>query len=137
MLENIDLPPGCRLTFGGEAAEQAEAIGNLVSTIGVLAVLTVATLVLSPGSFKLAGLIGGVAVAAFGLGLFSVAIFGYPFGFNSIIGTVGLIGFDSNDDNSGVVAALNRKNLSILARCDATLSCTATYNECGLIPSAA
>lgn len=105
-LENIDLPLGYRLDFGGEAEERAEAIGNLVSTIGVLAVLTVTTLVLSLGSFKLAGLIGCVAVAAFGLGLFSVALFGYPFGFNPIIGTVGLIGVAIND-SIVVLAALD------------------------------
>lgn len=93
----VTLPPGYTLAFGGEAEERAEAIGNLVSTVGVLVVLTVATLVLSLGSFQLAGLIGGVAVAAFGLGFFSVALFGYPFGFNPIIGTVGLIGVAIND----------------------------------------
>jgi multidrug efflux pump subunit AcrB len=102
----LALPPGYSLSFGGEAEERAEAIGNLVSTIGILAVLMVATLVLSLGSFKLAGLIGGVAIAAFGLGLFSVALFGYPFGFNPIIGTVGLIGVAIND-SIVVLAALD------------------------------
>jgi len=104
-LNDIAVPPGYRLSFGGEAEERAEAIGNLVSTVGVLVVLTVATLVLSLGSFKLAALIGGVAIAAFGLGLFSIALFGYPFGFNPIIGTVGLIGVAIND-SIVVLAAL-------------------------------
>ena len=57
----------------------------------------VAVLVLSLGSFQLAGVIGVVAIASFGLGIFSVWIFGYPFGFNPIIGTVGLIGVAVND----------------------------------------
>lgn len=95
---NLDpLPPGYSFALGGEAEERADAIGNLVATIGVLTVLMLTTLVLSLGSFKLAGLIGGVAIASFGLGLFSVALFGYPFGFNPIIGTVGLIGVAIND----------------------------------------
>ncbi|MBE9100860.1 efflux RND transporter permease subunit [Vacuolonema iberomarrocanum] len=102
----LTVPPGYTLTFGGEAEERAEAIGNLVSTVGVLVILTVATLVLSLGSFKLAGLIGSVAIAAFGLGLFSVGLFGYPFGFNPIIGTVGLIGVAIND-SIVVLAALD------------------------------
>lgn len=104
-LDDIAMPPGYRLDFGGEAEERADAIGDLVSTLGVLVVLTVATLVLSLGSFKLAGIIGVVAIAAFGLGLFSVALFGYPFGFNPIIGTVGLIGVAIND-SIVVLAAL-------------------------------
>ncbi|MGF1513654.1 MAG: efflux RND transporter permease subunit [Elainellaceae cyanobacterium] len=102
----LDLPPGYSLGFGGEAEERSSAVGNLVSTVGVLAVLTVATLVLSLGSFRLALLIGGVAIAAFGLGLFSVALFGYPFGFNPIIGTIGLIGVAIND-SIVVLSALN------------------------------
>ncbi|NEQ69557.1 MAG: efflux RND transporter permease subunit, partial [Symploca sp. SIO2D2] len=102
----VPLAPGYNIAFGGEAEERADAVGNLVSTIGVLVVLTVATLVLSLGSFKLAGLIGVVAIASFGLGLFSVALFGYPFGFNPIIGTVGLIGVAIND-SIVVLAALN------------------------------
>lgn len=101
----VMLPPGYRLTYGGEAEERTEAVGNLVSTVGVLAVLMVATLVLSLGSFRLAGLIGLVAIAAFGLGLLSVGLFGYPFGFNPIIGTVGLIGVAIND-SIVVLAAL-------------------------------
>ncbi|MEM7772755.1 MAG: efflux RND transporter permease subunit [Cyanobacteria bacterium P01_A01_bin.37] len=102
----LPLPPGYSLDFGGEAAERDSAVGNLVSLIGVLVVLTVATLVLSLGSFRLAGLIGSVAIASFGLGLFSVWLFGYPFGFNPIIGTVGLIGVAIND-SIVVLAALD------------------------------
>ena len=37
------------------------------------------------------------AIASFGLGLFSILLFGYPFGFNPIIGTVGLIDVAIND----------------------------------------
>ncbi|ASC70911.1 Nodulation protein NolG [Halomicronema hongdechloris C2206] len=105
-LQTQTLPPGYRLEFGGEAEERSQAIGNLVSTVGVLGVLLVSTLVLSLGSFRLAALIGVVAIAAIGLGLFSVASFGYPFGFNPIIGTVGLIGVAIND-SIVVLAALD------------------------------
>jgi len=103
--DTLALPPGYRIEFGGEAEERSQAIGNLASTVGVLGIMLVSTLVLSLGSFRLAALIGGVAIAAVGLGLFSVASFGYPFGFNPIIGTVGLIGVAIND-SIVVLAAL-------------------------------
>ncbi len=88
---------GYQYEFGGEAEQKSNALGGLVSTVGVIAVLMIATLVLSLGSFRLAAVIGVVAIASFGLGLFSIWLFGYPFGFNPIIGTVGLIGVAIND----------------------------------------
>ena len=91
------LPNGYSYEFGGEAEQKNNALGGLISTVGVIAVLMVATLVLSLGSFRLAAVIGVVAIASFGLGLFAIWIFGYPFGFNPIIGTVGLIGVAIND----------------------------------------
>ena len=104
-LQDVQLPPGYRFALGGEEAERSSAIGGLISTVGVLGVLMVATLVLSLGSFRLAALIGGVAIASFGLGILAIVPFGYAFGFNPIIGTVGLIGVAIND-SIVVLAAL-------------------------------
>lgn len=103
-----------------------------MSTVGVLAVVMVATLVLSLASFKLAALIGVVADASMGLGLLSVGIFGYPFGFNPIIGTIGLVGVAVNDsivvlaallenpqarkgDRSAIVSVVMRSTRHVLA----------------------
>ena len=94
---NWQLPNGYSYEFGGEAEQKGNAIGGLVSTVGVLAVLMIATLILTLGSFRLTTIIGVVAIASFGLGLFAIWLFGYPFGFNPIIGTVGLIGVAIND----------------------------------------
>ncbi len=94
---DFSLPPGYSYEFGGEEEERNSAIGGLVATVGVLAIIMVAVLVLSLGSFQLAAIIGVVAIASFGLGILSIWIFGYPFGFNPIIGTVGLIGVAVND----------------------------------------
>lgn len=94
---NWQLPNGYSYEFGGEAEQKNDALGGLISLVGVIAVLMVATLVLSLGSFRLAAIIGVVAIASFGLGLFAIWLFGYPFGFNPIIGTVGLIGVAIND----------------------------------------
>ena len=94
---NFSLPPGYKFEFGGEQEQRNDALGGLISTVGVLIILMIATLVLSLGSFLLAGVIGIVAIASFGLGLFSIWLFGYPFGFNPIIGSIGLIGVAVND----------------------------------------
>ena len=72
-------------------------MGGLLSLIGLIVILTVATLVLSLGSFRLAGIIGVVGVCSMGLGLFALWFFGYPFGFMAIIGSIGLIGVAIND----------------------------------------
>ncbi|WP_019505949.1 efflux RND transporter permease subunit [Pleurocapsa sp. PCC 7319] len=105
------LPNGYSYEFGGEAEQKDDALGGLVSIVGVLTVLMVATLVLSLDSFRLAGVIGVVAIASCGLGLFSIWLFGYPFGFNPIIGTVGLIGVGIND-SIVVLAAIQQNPVS-------------------------
>ena len=106
----FQLPPGYFLEFGGEQAERNEAVGNLFSTIGIVLILMIATLVLSFSSFHLAGIIAIVAICSIGLGLFSLWIFDYPFGFMAILGTVGLIGIAIND--SIVILAAIHSNLA-------------------------
>jgi len=93
----FELPLGYELAYGGEASKRNDAVGNLMASVGVLLALMVATLVLSLGSFRLAAIIGAVGVLSVGLGLLSIAIGGYPFGFMAIIGTMGLIGVAIND----------------------------------------
>ena len=102
------LPPGYRMTIGGEAAERDTAVANLMASVGVIAVIMMATLVLTFGSFRLAGLLAVAAGLSVGLGLAALWIFGYPFGFMAIIGTMGLIGVAMND--SIVVLAAIRKD---------------------------
>ena len=99
------LPAGYRYEIGGEASKRDDAIGNLMSSVSVLLVLMVATLVLSFNSFRMAALIGAVAILAAGLSLGSLALFGFPFGFMGIVGTMGLIGVAIND-SIVVLAAL-------------------------------
>ncbi len=91
------LPPGYRSQFGGEAGERDEAVGHLLASVGVLLVLMAATLVLSFNSFRLASLIAVVAGLSAGLAMLSLWLFGYPFGFTAIVGTMGLIGIAVND----------------------------------------
>ncbi len=105
------LPPGYVLTFGGESLERNDAVGNLMTSVGVLLVLMVATLVLSFGSFRMAGIIGVIAVLSAGPGLGAIWCFGFPFGFTAIIGAMGLIGVAIND-SIVVLAALQANRLA-------------------------
>jgi len=104
----FELPPGYRIEYGGEADARGSAVGNLLSTVGVLAILMTATLVLSFNSFGLAALIGSVALFAVGLAALALKLFGSLFGFTAILGTLGLIGLAIND--SIVVLAALRKH---------------------------
>ena len=100
----FELPRGYRLVYGGEVEARGTAEGNLFSTVGILVVLMAATLVLSLGSFSLAGAIASVAVAAVGLSLFALKVFDYPLGFMAILGTLGLVGLAINDSIVVLVA---------------------------------
>ena len=93
----VQFPSGYRLEYGGEASKRDEAVGNLMSSVGVLLVIMVATLVLSFSSYRIAIIIGAVAFLSVGLSLGALAVFGYPFGFMAIVGTMGLIGVAIND----------------------------------------
>lgn len=94
---NFEMPPGYTYEFGGETEKRDDAIGNLMASVGVLLVLMVATLVLSFGSFRVAALVGMVGMLSVGLGLGALSVFGYPFGFMAIIGSMGLAGVAIND----------------------------------------
>lgn len=111
--DGFALPPGYRLEFGGDSEERGEATAGLLKYVPVLTVLMVAAIVLSFRSFQLAGVLGVVAVFSVGLGLLTVFVSGYPFGFMAMIGTAGLIGVAIND--SIVVLAAIRANPSAAA----------------------
>ncbi|MEM8809219.1 MAG: efflux RND transporter permease subunit, partial [Cyanobacteria bacterium P01_G01_bin.38] len=120
-LENsgFELPAGYRLDYGGEADARGTAVGNLLSTVGVLVVLMAATLILSFNSFGLAGLLTVVAVAAVGLAALALWLFNALFGFTAILGTLGLIGLAIND-SIVVLAALRSDPLARYGHIKAT-----------------
>ena len=90
------LPAGYRLEIGGEASKRDNAVGNLMASIGIIAVLLVAVVVLSFNSFRISLLIFATALQSAGLGLLTVWLFGYPFGFTVIIALLGLMGLAIN-----------------------------------------
>jgi len=98
-LESSDfsVPVGYRLEIGGESAERGEAVSSLMVFALPLFVIMIGAIVLTFNSFRLAGIIFGVAVLAVGLALLGLFVFGYPLGFVAIVGTMGLVGLAIND----------------------------------------
>ena len=82
--------------MGGESAKRNEAVGKLLAQVGIILVLLITVLVLSFNSFTTTALILINALQAVMLGLLSVFIGGYPFGFTVIIGLLGLMGLAIN-----------------------------------------
>ena len=103
---NFELPPGYRYEWGGEQEESSRARGNLAQYVPLLLVVMITALVLSLGSFRQAGIVGGVAIGCIGTALFSLKVGGSPLGFMAIVGTMGLVGIAINDTVI-VLSALN------------------------------
>jgi len=95
--DRFEIPSGYILEFGGEQAARDNAIERLMSTVWILLGIMTAILVLSFASFRAAFIIGVVGFSAIGLGLLPLWLFGYPFGFMAILGTIGLVGVAIND----------------------------------------
>ena len=108
----FELPSGYSLTYGGEAAKRDEAIGNLMANVGILLVLMIATLVMSFASFRMATIVGIVGGLSVGLGMGALWVFGYPFGFTAIVGTMGLMGVAINDTIVVLAAISGNENAS-------------------------
>ncbi|MBI1358565.1 MAG: MMPL family transporter [Acidobacteria bacterium] len=101
----IALPPGYSISYGGEAEQRNDAVGDLLANVSLLVILMASTLVLSFNSFRMAAVIGGVAVLSMGYAFLMLWVFQYPFGFVAIVGSMGLIGVAVND-SIVVLAAL-------------------------------
>lgn len=93
---DLVIPPGVELQFGGESETQGEAIGNLMSSVGVLMVIMIGTVILTFNSFRLAAVIMSVAFLSVGIAFVPLFIFGQPLGFMAIVGAMGLIGLAIN-----------------------------------------
>ena len=93
----IHLPEGYEIRYAGESAERDEAVGNLMAGIPLLVALMIATLVAAFRSFRVALIIAMVGGLSIGLGLGALWLFGFPFGFMGVVGTMGLVGVAVND----------------------------------------
>jgi len=90
------LPPGYRIEFGGDSDARASTLNNLLASLGLILTLSVATVVLTLNSFRLAAVTFAVAGLSAGLSILALAVFQYPFGINAVIGVIGSIGVSVN-----------------------------------------
>ncbi len=92
-----EMPPGYRLEYGGDVEQDARALGDLSTFLPVIVTLMLATLILAFRRVRLAVLLSLVGVLSVGLAMLSTWMINFPFGFNTILGTIGLIGVALND----------------------------------------
>lgn len=90
------LPAGYRLEMGGDAEERGSAVNSLLASLGLIVTLSIAVVVLSLNSFRLAGITFVVAGLAAGLSFLSLAVMGFPFGITALIGVIGSLGVSVN-----------------------------------------
>lgn len=94
--EDLQVPPGYTIEFGGESEERDQAMSQLFGTVGLLMVMMVLAIVLTFNSFRMAFVTFAAAMQAAGLGLFSLWFFSYPLSFVVIFGLMGLVGLAIN-----------------------------------------
>ncbi|MFK8112093.1 MAG: efflux RND transporter permease subunit [Rubripirellula sp.] len=94
---SFELPHGYSIAYGGEDSERDDAVRSLLGSGLKIAMLMLAALVVPLRSFRFAGLLFLVAGLAVGLGLGSLWLAGYPWGFMSLVGIMGMIGVAVND----------------------------------------
>ena len=109
--EGFTVPPGYRFTVGGESENQAEAVGNLMLYLPVIIVLTVALLVLSFRNARIALILLLAAPLSVGYGLLATWAMQFPLSFNTIIGSMGLMGLAFNS-SIVVIAAIRANDLA-------------------------
>jgi multidrug efflux pump subunit AcrB len=106
--EGFSLPPGYRLTIAGDAEQSDEATGNLTLYAPLIGTLMMATLILVFRSVRVFAILVAVGGLSAGLGLAATWVIDFPISFNTILGTLGLVGVAFN--NSIVVLAALRAN---------------------------
>ncbi|MFN7597414.1 MAG: efflux RND transporter permease subunit, partial [Cereibacter sp.] len=94
--EGFAPPQGIRLETGGDSDARNSTMQALVAPLGLIITLSIAIVVLTFNSFRLTLISFAVAGLSAGLSILSLAVFGYPFGINAIIGVIGSIGVSIN-----------------------------------------
>jgi multidrug efflux pump subunit AcrB len=90
------LPPGYRLEIGGDSDARSSTLNNLLAPLGLIVTLSVAVVVMTFRSFRLAGVALVASGLSAGLSMLALAVFQYPFGITAIIGLIGSIGVSIN-----------------------------------------
>jgi multidrug efflux pump subunit AcrB len=90
------LPIGYELKLGGDSDARSNTLDNLKASIGLIVVLSIATIALTFNSFRLTAIALVVCGLSAGLSILSLAIMQYPFGIVAIFGIIGSIGVSIN-----------------------------------------
>jgi multidrug efflux pump subunit AcrB len=90
------LPAGYRLDIGGDSDARSSTLNNLLAPLGLIVTLSIAVVVMTFRSFRLAGIALVVSGLSAGLSMLALAVFDFPFGINAIIGLIGSIGVSIN-----------------------------------------
>ncbi len=93
-LKALPLPPGYRLTAGGQAEAQARSFGSLGNAVLLALFGIMAVLILEFRSFKTSGVVAGVIPLGIIGGLVGLWVTGYPLAFTAVIGFIALIGIE-------------------------------------------
>jgi multidrug efflux pump subunit AcrB len=94
--QGFTLPAGYRLDIGGDSDARSSTLNNLLAPLGLIVTLSIAVVVMTFRSFRLATVALVVSGLSAGLSMLSLAIFDFPFGINAIIGLIGSIGVSIN-----------------------------------------
>jgi len=90
------LPAGYRLDIGGDSDARSSTLDNLLAPLGLIVTLSIALVVMTFRSFRLAAVALAVSGRSAGLSMLALAVFDFPFGINAIIGLIGSIGVSIN-----------------------------------------
>lgn len=141
--QGFSVPVGYRLEFGGEAEKRSESIRDMAMYVPIICVLLIVVLVVSFDSWLLSGLILLVAFMAVGLGMLTLTVTGYPFGFQVIIALLGLMGLAIN--SAIIILAELRENpaavkgdingvIDAVMHCSRHISSTTVTTVAGFLP---
>ena len=118
-------------------------MGSLVSIFAFFSLAMAIVVILSLNSFKQAALIGVVGFLSFGLALFGVRLFGYPFGYMALIGSLGMMGLAINGaiivlsalkSNTDAVAGDIEASADVVVDATRHIVSTTATTICGFIP---
>ena len=108
----FELPPNYRLELGGESENQKDAIANLVFNIPILVTLTISVLILAFRSVTIAAIVSMAAGLSVGVGLLATFFMSFPISFNTLLGSLGLLGLAFNSSIIVVAEIRKHKNAS-------------------------
>jgi multidrug efflux pump subunit AcrB len=116
------VPAGYELGLGGEADGRSDTMNEMMVYVNVIVALLIMVVALSFNSFRLTAVVFSVAILSVGLGLLSVFLAGYSFGFIIIVALMGLMGLAIN---ASIVILAEFKNNAAACRgnTDAIIEC--------------